>query len=167
MLPREVKITGFAVPFGKPNSYNETLAPGALDAFVERVERKGAKLPMGFMHELHAGTWDKLTVKPNGLYVEGRITEPQVIAYLDKATHGTFTGELSITFRPRDIHTHPLKETHERFNSRPLWEQVHAPRDLELKDEVTTDEAVLTEISLVDRGAFKGTYFTTVEPKPF
>lgn len=145
-------VKGFAMPYNKANSYNEIVRHGAFTKFLERLGDR--PLPMGFMHDGPCGYWTKIEDRPDGLYCEGFVTHPAAKKYFRNGT----LGELSISFEQASD-----PDGHKRFSSKRI-EDFHA-RGLRGKpswvrevwqDEVT--EADLAEISLVDRGAFDGTW---------
>lgn len=154
-----LKIEGFAVPFGIENSWNETLAPDALDAFLEKQGNK--PLNMGFMHEQKIGRWTKLEKRDGGLYVEGVVTLPAAERFI--RANG-MEGELSVTVRNNidnptliEASNKRMQENLRRLGRPPAFVKLHSVEHMHVA------KADLTEISLVDHGAFPGTWFKAIE----
>jgi phage head maturation protease len=143
-----IKVYGFALPYGERNSYNEILPRGALDKWLA----KHSSVPMGFEHLGPCGRWTKLTNTPEGLFCEGEITDPRAA----KAFREGYVPELSISFRqapgPDGLRTY----SRERMNS--YVQQFGRGPVANVVDCNVVREAGLAEISLVNRGAFNGTY---------
>jgi HK97 family phage prohead protease len=149
-----IAVKGFAMPYDVANSYNEIIRHGAFTKWLGKFNASGRKLPMGFMHERGVGHWTKIEDRPEGLYVEGEITHPAAIEFFKDGR----TRELSISFmqaKDADGTRRMSRERIESFKADGFSDPPPNIRAVEL-DDVT--EAGLAEISLVDRGAFRGTH---------
>jgi hypothetical protein len=132
------------------------MKPGAFDKFLRNHKR----VPMKFMHEIPCGVWDSLKETDRGLEVSGLVTDP---TFARLVTDTSEFRELSISFRdPARLRT-PL-----RINSYgidlppPLLELEAAAQGYRVVEHQTVPVAGLAEISIVDSGAFPGTYLTFV-----
>lgn len=142
-------IAGFACPYGKPNSYNETILPGAFPpAYIRALNAHG--LPMHISHDgPPIGHWVEFHDLPEGLYVRGYVTDPRAIRYVDALPDDQ--RKLSITYDvprrddiPREARLNMLRSMIERR---------------EVFDPFIAHSARLAEISLVKSPAFKDAYF--------
>lgn len=141
-------VSGLACPWNVYNSYNELMKPGAFAKFIAK-HPEGVR--MGFMHEFEIGHWDTLKETPEGLWVSGRVTEPEYAAFLKHADDEF--RELSITYEMP-----LLVESEARFNSQPSWLRSKLARRYKILPAIEVPEAFLDEISIVDDGAFPGTH---------
>lgn len=148
-----LKVHGKACPFNEKNCYDEILASDAFDDFL----KTHTTLPVCVMHHDRkpVGTWTKLEKRADGLYVEGEIYDP--IAQ-ELVKEGIFP-ELSVSFKALD-HS-PETFTEARLNAFRAEGKPEAQiRKAHSLPCVTTHKARLAEISLVDHGAYDGTYLT-------
>jgi hypothetical protein len=109
---------------------------------------------MFFMHEIPCGHWDSLKETREGLWVDGRITDP---TYVSLVEHTREFRQMSITY---GLPTTNRVETLERLNSRPPWMRAKHSERFKILPRIEVPEAFLAEISIVDEGAFPGTYLT-------
>ena len=149
-----LRISGLACPWNKSNSYNELIRPGAFSAYL----REHSHIPMKFMHEVPCGVWDSVKETDRGLVVSGLITNP---TFARLVTDTREFRELSISYNDTDKLRTPL-----RINSYgialplPLMELEAASQGYRVVDHQNVARAGLDEISIVDSGAFPGTYLT-------
>src|SRR6185503_16918967 len=102
---RGLKVRGLACPYDSRNCYDEMMAPGAFDAFLQahggvraadgQIEADDMELPMHFMHEgRQIGTWERLWTTSEGLWCEGFVTDPMVALLIETEQ----CAQLSVTW---------------------------------------------------------------------
>lgn len=150
------KVYGFACPWNEYNSYKELMRPGAFKRFIDNLGDE--PLPMRVCHEpYHVGWWTRLREGSEGLFCEGMIQEPNAA----QAFKEGLLPELSIAWRFPDhkVDNLEMKTTRIRYNSAgERYRYVFDSHGLPVVESQKIDEAILGEISLVDDGAFKGTW---------
>lgn len=149
-----LRVHGLACPWNIYNSYNELMRPGAFKRFIAARNRK--PLPMRLLHEDVVGEWKELVEGSDGLYASGVIRDPA-------AAYGYELGEfpeLSIAWRFHDENlSKDLRVSKLRLNSKSAWDRaVYEEMNVPVVNRLEVDEAVIGEISLVDHGAFDGTW---------
>lgn len=131
-------------PWNVPNSYGEIIAKGAFDKFFSRQKF----VPMKIMHEGEpVGSWLKFEDRGDALWARGEIIKPAPLHMLP---------EISICFQDFGaVRTFTARRMRD-FEIAQGW----APWGLvRVVDQHVTRDAGLSEISLVQSGAFEGTHY--------
>lgn len=152
---RGLQVHGLACPWNVYNSYRELMKPGAFKRFIASLH--GEPLKMKMKHRRSAGYWTNLMEGSDGLFCSGVITDPAVAEIFERGD----LPELSIAWRFADekIDRGDVRATRLRFNSHHPVEQILFEMvGAQIVDHSEIDEASLGEISIVDEGAFGGTW---------
>lgn len=125
-----IRVHAFAAPFNSANAYNETLLPGAFTDFLKYNKKK---IPMYINHDesRRVGWWTHARQDSRGLFVDGIVEDPAAEAYVRAG------GVRQVSIGALQPRTHRRKPT-------PMF----------------IEKAALYEVSLVDRGAYNGTWLT-------
>jgi HK97 family phage prohead protease len=150
-----LKINAFACPFNVENSFNETMLPGAFSRWLRELGSK--TLPMFVQHEFPCGEWTRLEERKAGLYAEGYLTDPEVI---DAVKDGVLP-DLSINYRSDFNPDGSWNASRKRAAQ---WGVGSYPPGLHVYPRVSVPRVLnLSELSLVDQGAFPGTHYKALD----
>jgi HK97 family phage prohead protease len=148
-----MQVIGKACPYNAANFYNETIAPGAFNAFLKLCTR----IPMFLEHDHQVGWWTDIRGGSDGLWVRGETTDPETVALV----RGGVMSELSVSFRTKWDAGGTTPYTNARIEE--LMESHHlksVPSYVRAVPELLVTKAALGEISIVEQGAFDGCNLT-------
>jgi len=140
-----MKVVARALPYNEYSSYAERYTEDSIRWWLDHV--KGYSLPMLIGHEKRSviGEWtDFKSIPSDGLYVYGEVKDPETIKALRDGVH----SEVSIGSIVADATN--------RNNRREA--RVYKEGDEIKFHKYDVKNAFIEEVSIVDRGAFSGTW---------
>jgi hypothetical protein len=136
-----LRIEGFAAPYRKPNSYNETFATRAFAGKLRPCK-------MLLMHDIPVGVWDEAWEDYAGIWVRGRLIIPYACENVDAILREL--PEMSVSWRA-------FRGSAKARNTREFEDSLNKPVVIG-----PGDNNGIAEVSLVDRGAFTGTWWKII-----
>ena len=139
------KISGFVMPYNRPNFYNEVLKPHTFKNFAE--ERRLIPIYCKHHEEELLGIWTKLIDSYEGLYAEGSIMNEDFIRFIFD-NHMENDLKFSICYQTSLEDAINNGRSRRRINTDTYLPVVYGPEN----------KLTIPEISIVDSPSFDGTY---------